>query len=69
MAIAFTAVLTPAVVVEGLADLRSKLPDSVAVWAGGAAPVLHRRPTPGVTAVASLAQIAQEVRRWKAQRS
>lgn len=69
VAIAFTAVLTPAVVTEGLAELRSKLPDSVDVWAGGAAPVLHRRPTPGVTAVASLGQIAEEVRRWKAARS
>ncbi|MBA2721519.1 MAG: MerR family transcriptional regulator [Methylibium sp.] len=69
VAIAFTAVLTPAVVLEGLSELRSKLPGSVDVWAGGAAPVLHRRPTPGVTAVASLAQIPDEVRRWKAARS
>lgn len=69
VAIAFTSVLTPAAVVQGLTELRSKLPDSVDVWAGGAAPVLHRRPTPGVTAVGSLAQIGDEVRRWKAKRA
>lgn len=66
VAIAFTAVLTPAVVSEGLAELRGKLPPSVALWAGGSAPVLHRRPTPGVTALASLAHIADETRRWRA---
>lgn len=68
VALAFTAVLSPAVVTEGLAELRGKLPRSVEIWAGGAAPVLHRRPTPGVMALASLAQIATETRRWRAER-
>lgn len=65
VALAFTAVLTPAVVVEGLAELREKLLPGVELWAGGAAPVLHRRPTPGVTALGALSQIATEVRRWR----
>lgn len=69
VALAFTAVLTPAVVSEGLAELRDKLPRSVEIWAGGAAPVLHRRPTAGVVALASLAQIAGETRRWRAERA
>ena len=68
VALAFTAVLSPAVVTEGLAELRGKLPRTVEIWAGGAAPVLHRRPTPGVMALASLAQIATETRRWRAER-
>jgi methanogenic corrinoid protein MtbC1 len=69
VALAFTAVLTPAVVVEGLAELRGRLPAGVEVWAGGAAPVLHRRPMAGVTALGSLSQIAAEVRRWRAARA
>lgn len=68
VALAFTAVLSPAIVTEGLAELRGKLPRTVEIWAGGAAPVLHRRPTPGVMALASLAQIATETRRWRAER-
>ena len=66
VALAFTAVLTPALVAEGLAELREKLPANVEIWAGGSAPVLHRRPTSGVLALSSLSQLATEVRRWRA---
>jgi DNA-binding transcriptional MerR regulator/methylmalonyl-CoA mutase cobalamin-binding subunit len=66
VALAFTAVLTPALVAEGLAELREKLPPNVEIWAGGSAPVLHRRPTSGVLALSSLSQLAIEVRRWRA---
>jgi len=69
VALAFTAVLTPAVVSEGLAELRDKLPQTVEVWAGGSAPVLHRRPIPAVRALGSLSDIAHEVRRWRTERS
>jgi methanogenic corrinoid protein MtbC1 len=69
VALSFTSVLTPAVVTEGLAELRSKLPRSVEVWAGGAGPVLHRRPTAGVTALESLQQIPAEIRRWRGERA
>ncbi len=69
VALAFTAVLTPAAVTEGLAELRGKLPPAVEIWAGGAAPVLQRRPTPGVTALAALAQIGAETRRWRSERA
>lgn len=65
VALAFTAVLTPALVAEGLAELREKLPANVEIWAGGSAPVLHRRPTAGVMALAALSQLATEVRRWR----
>lgn len=68
VALSFTAVLTPASVQEGLAELRDKLPRSVELWAGGAAPVLQRRPTPGVVALASLAGVVTEMRRWRGER-
>lgn len=69
VALAFTAVLTPAVVSQGLAELRDKLPRSVELWAGGSAPVLHRRPIPAVRALGSLSDIANEVRRWRTERA
>lgn len=69
VALAFTSVLTPTAVSEGLSELRGKLPRSVEIWAGGAAPVLHRRPIAGVTALASLAQLGTETRRWRAERA
>jgi DNA-binding transcriptional MerR regulator/methylmalonyl-CoA mutase cobalamin-binding subunit len=69
VALAFTSVLSPGVVVEGLGELREKLAPSVELWAGGSAPVLHRRPTPGVTALGSLSLIAPQLRRWRAARA
>jgi len=69
VALSFTSVLSPGAVTEGLMELREKLPRSVEIWAGGSAPVLHRRPVPGVTALASLEQIGDEVQRWRAERS
>ena len=68
VALSFTAVLTPALVQEGLAELREKLPRSVELWAGGAAPVLQRRPTPGVVALATLSGVVTEMRRWRTER-
>ncbi|MBB1161905.1 MerR family transcriptional regulator [Aquariibacter albus] len=65
VALSFTAAQNPNVVVDGLAELREKLPKSTEIWAGGAAPVLHRRPTPGVQALAALSDIAPELRRWR----
>ena len=62
VALSFTGCMSPNQIVDGLAELRSKLPPAVALWAGGSAPVLHRRPVPGVTAIASLGDIAAAVR-------
>lgn len=64
VALAFTASLTPAAVIEGLTELRRKLPPTVELWVGGSAPVLHRRPVGGVQALAALPQLVTEVRRW-----
>ena len=69
VALGFSSVLTPSVVTEGLTELRGKLPRPVEIWAGGSAPVLSRRPTPGVTTLPTLAQIGEETRRWRGERS
>jgi len=67
VALSFSSMLTPSVVTEGLAELREKLPPSVEIWAGGTAPVLHRRPVPGVTALSALEQVHGELMRWRAE--
>lgn len=68
VALSFTAILNPNAVVEALAELREKLPRAVELWAGGAAPVLQRRPVAGVLALSSLAAIPPELRRWRSAR-
>jgi methanogenic corrinoid protein MtbC1 len=65
VALGFTGCINPNQVVANLTELRSKLPSSVTIWAGGSAPVLHRRPVDGVTPMASLDQIPAELRRWR----
>lgn len=65
VALSFSGCMSPGQVADGLAELRSRLPARVALWAGGAAPVLHRCPVPGVTPIAELAQIGPELQRWR----
>lgn len=65
VALSFTGCMNPNTVADGLAELRSKLPARIEVWAGGSAPVLHRRPVPGVHAIASLSAIRDGIRRWR----
>jgi MerR family transcriptional regulator, light-induced transcriptional regulator len=69
VALSFTGCMTPNQVVDGLQELRSKLPPLPEVWAGGAAPVLHRRRVDGVLPLASLEQIGGEIRRWRSARA
>ena len=65
VALSFSGYLGPAQVVEGLTELRAKLPDGTELWAGGAAPVLHRRPVDGVRAIGGLDAIPAELLRWR----
>ena len=65
VALSFTGCMNPNQVVDGLTELRSKLPAPVAVWAGGSAPVLHRRRVEGVTPIATLAGIVPALRDWR----
>jgi methanogenic corrinoid protein MtbC1 len=69
VALSFTSVMAPNAVAEDLAALRRHLPEPVEIWAGGSAPVLHRRRLDGVVPLASLAAIAGQVRRWRAARA
>lgn len=69
VALSFTACLNPNQVVDGLAEMRSKLPGAVDVWAGGSAPVLHRRRVPGVQPMETLQAAASALQAWRQARS
>lgn len=66
VALSFTGCMNPNQVVDGLRELASKLPQGVQVWAGGAAPVLHRRGVPGVLPLTRFDALASELQRWRA---
>ena len=66
VALGFSGCMNPNQVVDSLAELRAKLPAQVQLWAGGSAPVLHRRRIDGVLPVATLDDIGGELRRWRA---
>ncbi len=67
VALSFTGCMNPNQVVEGLAELAAKLPASVRVWVGGAAPVLHRRSVAGVLPLTTFDELAPELQRWRAE--
>lgn len=66
VALGFTGCLGPNQVVEGLTELAAKLPPQARLWAGGNAPVLHRRSVPAVLALASFDDLLLELQRWRA---
>jgi MerR family transcriptional regulator, light-induced transcriptional regulator len=68
VALSFTASLNPNYVINGLQELREKLPRSIEIWAGGQCPVIHRKEVPGVVAIAELQAVRNEITRWRAQR-
>ena len=59
--LSFTGCLNPNGVADGLQELRSQLPAEVQLWVGGSAPVLARRPVPGVRVFADLRNVAGAV--------
>jgi MerR family transcriptional regulator, light-induced transcriptional regulator len=63
VALSFTGCMAPNQIADSLAELRGKLPPRVALWAGGSAPVLHRRPVAGVDAFADLGAVAHALNR------
>jgi MerR family transcriptional regulator, light-induced transcriptional regulator len=65
VALSFTGCMNPNQVVDSVAELRAKLPPAVQIWAGGAAPVLHRRRVAGVQAMATLGEIAPALMAWR----
>ncbi|HEY6132412.1 MAG TPA: MerR family transcriptional regulator [Rubrivivax sp.] len=66
VALGFTGCMNPNQVVLGLQALRAQLPPTVAVWAGGAAPVLYRRRVEGVEPIPSMKALAARVQLWRA---
>lgn len=65
VALSFSAALNPKQVLEGLRELRSRLPAEVAIWAGGSCPVLHRRSPAEVLVVRRLDEIAPALAAWR----
>lgn len=65
VALSFSGCMNPNQIVDGLAELRAKLPAGVEVWAGGAAPALHRRPVSGVLPIALIDQVREELTAWR----
>jgi len=63
--LSFTGCTNPNQIVDGLAELAAKLAPEVQVWAGGSAPVLHRRAVPRVRALANFDTLAADLQRWR----
>jgi DNA-binding transcriptional MerR regulator/methylmalonyl-CoA mutase cobalamin-binding subunit len=65
VALSFSAAVSPNQALDGLGELRGKLPAPVEIWAGGSCPTLHRRAPRGVHALDSLDAIAPALQRWR----
>ena len=65
VALSFSPAVNVNQVLDGLAQLRAGLEESVEVWAGGSSPVRQRRPPAGVVAMRRLDDIAPALARWR----
>ncbi|MES2957932.1 MAG: MerR family transcriptional regulator [Pseudomonadota bacterium] len=65
VALSYTGCTNPHQVIDGLAELRNKLPAQTALWAGGSAPVLQRRAVRGVRVLPSLHDVAAALADWR----
>lgn len=63
--LSFSPVMNPTLVVDGLTELRAKLPKSVEIWAGGRCPVLSRRAPDGIRVVTEFAELTKSVVDWR----
>jgi MerR family transcriptional regulator, light-induced transcriptional regulator len=68
IALSYTGCTNANHIVDGLAELRSKLPAEIDVWAGGSAPALQRRPVAGVKVLPTLEHITGMLADWHAAR-
>ncbi len=68
VALSFTASLSPNMVLDGLAELRTKLPRSTELWAGGQSPILLRKPPEGVRVMRELQDVPEAIKRWRGKR-
>lgn len=69
VALSFTGCMNPGQIVDGLAELRRKLPASTRLWAGGSAPAVRRRRVDGVEAFDSLHEMPEVLRHWRSERA
>jgi len=69
VALGYTGCTNPNHVIDGLVELRAKLPAPIALWAGGSAPVLQRRVIEGVRVLATLERVAPALAEWHATRA
>jgi methanogenic corrinoid protein MtbC1 len=69
VALSFTGCMNPGQIVDGLTELRAKLPPTTCLWAGGSAPAIHRRRIAGVQPFDALVELPAELRRWRAERA
>jgi DNA-binding transcriptional MerR regulator/methylmalonyl-CoA mutase cobalamin-binding subunit len=69
VALGFTGCANPTQTIDALQELRSKLPPTVAVWAGGSMPVLQRRRIEGVWPMAALADMPAAVEAWRSRQT
>jgi MerR family transcriptional regulator, light-induced transcriptional regulator len=67
VALSFSSLPGPAIVLDSLRELRSKLPGSTELWAGGGSATLQRRAPPGVQVLRGLDSVAIELARWRRQ--
>jgi MerR family transcriptional regulator, light-induced transcriptional regulator len=67
VALSYTGCTNPNQVIDGVAELRAKLPAEIDLWAGGSAPALQRRPVEGVRVLPSLDRVPQALADWHAQ--
>jgi MerR family transcriptional regulator, light-induced transcriptional regulator len=64
VALSYTGCTNPNGVIDGLTELRAKLPPAVELWAGGSAPVLQRRAIAGVRVIPTLRQVGPALAEW-----
>lgn len=66
VALSFSSALNPNQVIEGLRELREKLPLETALWAGGSCPALQRKAVEGVRTVPALSGLHGALQEWRA---
>ena len=65
LVLSFSSLLQPAQVLDAVAELRSRLPQSIELWVGGSNPALRRRLPDGVCVTRSLLDLAPCVHDWR----
>jgi MerR family transcriptional regulator, light-induced transcriptional regulator len=66
VALSFSSSVSPNQAIDGLVELRGKLPPPIEIWAGGACPALHRRPPRDIRVLRTLDRIAPALAEWRA---